>query len=249
MLDGKAYSPLMLEHHTDGSVFSSQPIPEESLLRTPSAVEGDGGAMSEKQARARNHMLQVRDQMVELAAMNGLKVTKSVQESLFPTPNTMDHLPARDESKIDRSKGGYANVRETVVRELVPKKREIMLPTPLATDSYNDNMKSSQTSEGSMHSVSLSRLVHKRDIDWGRFTDAIERWENVIGRPAPNPTKPDGKEETHRLSSSFTEWMMGLPEGFITDTGVGRKEELRACGNGVVPQQAELALKELLELE
>ena len=207
MLDGKVYSPLTLERHTEDSGFSSQPIPEESLLRTPSAVEGDGGAMSEKQARARNHMLQVRDQMVELAAMNGLKVSKSIERSLFPTPNTMDHLPARDESKIDRSKGGYANVRETVVRELTP------------------------------------------HIDWGRFAEAIERWENVIGRPAPNPTKPDGKEETHRLSSEFTEWMMGLPEGFITGVGVGRKEELRACGNGVVPQQAELALRELLELE
>jgi hypothetical protein len=205
--------------------------------------------MAEKKTRARNHQVMVRDQIAQLAHMNGLKVTKSVQESLFPTPNTMDHLPARDESKIDRSKGGYANVRETVVRELVPKKREAVLPTPLATDSYNDNMKSSQTSEGSMHSVSLSRLVHKTDIDWGRFTEAIERWENVIGRSAPNPTKPDGKEETHRLSSSFTEWMMGLPEGFITGADVGRKEELRACGNGVVPQQAELALRELLELE
>lgn len=248
MLDGKVYSPLTLERHTEDSGFSSQPIPEESLLRTPSAVEGDGGAMSEKQARARNHMLQVRDQMVELAAMNGLKVSKSIERSLFPTPNTMDHLPARDESKIDRSKGGYANVRETVVRELTPK-REAVLPTPLATDVYNDNMKSSQTSDGSMHSVSLSRLVHKTDIDWGRFAEAIERWENVIGRPAPNPTKPDGKEETHRLSSEFTEWMMGLPKGFITGVGVGRKEELRACGNGVVPQQAELALRELLELE
>jgi DNA (cytosine-5)-methyltransferase 1 len=43
--------------------------------------------------------------------------------------------------------------------------------------------------------------------------------------------------------------MMGLPEGFITGADVGRKEELRACGNGVVPQQAELALRELLELE
>jgi hypothetical protein len=53
---------------------------------------------------------------------------------------------------------------------------------------------------------------------------------------------PDGKEGNHRLSSKFTEWMMGLPDGWITDIGLKRNDELKACGNGVVPQQAELAL-------
>jgi DNA (cytosine-5)-methyltransferase 1 len=41
--------------------------------------------------------------------------------------------------------------------------------------------------------------------------------------------------------------MMGLPDGWITDCGLTRNEELKACGNGVVPQQAELALRMLLE--
>lgn len=81
---------------------------------------------------------------------------------------------------------------------------------------------------------------------WGRFAPAIERWERVTGNVAPDPTLPDGKDGNHRLSSRFTEWMMGLEPGFITDCGIGRREELRACGNGVVPQQAKLALKELI---
>jgi DNA (cytosine-5)-methyltransferase 1 len=41
--------------------------------------------------------------------------------------------------------------------------------------------------------------------------------------------------------------MMGLPDGWITDCGLSRNEELKAAGNGVVPQQAELALRILLE--
>jgi hypothetical protein len=82
---------------------------------------------------------------------------------------------------------------------------------------------------------------------WGKFEPAIRRWEETIGRPAPAPTKPDGKDGNHRLSSAFTEWMMGLPTGWITDAGLTRTEELKACGNGVVPQQAELALRILLE--
>jgi hypothetical protein len=82
---------------------------------------------------------------------------------------------------------------------------------------------------------------------WGKFEPAIRRWEQTLGRPAPAPTKPDGKDGAHRLSSKFTEWMMGLPDGWITNCGLSRNEELKACGNGVVPQQAELALRILLE--
>ena len=78
---------------------------------------------------------------------------------------------------------------------------------------------------------------------WGRFAPAIERWEKISGNEAPSPTEADGKNGTHRLSPKFTEWMMGLPSGHITGHGIGRREELRACGNGVVPQQALFALR------
>jgi hypothetical protein len=91
------------------------------------------------------------------------------------------------------------------------------------------------------------RLEDQVHTDWGKFEPAIRRWEEVLGRPAPAPTKPDGKDGAHRLSSAFTEWMMGVPEGWITDCGLTRNEELKACGNGVVPQQAEFALRILLE--
>lgn len=37
--------------------------------------------------------------------------------------------------------------------------------------------------------------------------------------------------------------MMGLPEGWVTATpGLGRNGQLKALGNGVVPQQAAFAL-------
>jgi DNA (cytosine-5)-methyltransferase 1 len=88
---------------------------------------------------------------------------------------------------------------------------------------------------------------HDLITDWGKFEPAIRRWESILGRPAPAPTKPDGKDGAHRLSSEFTEWMMGVPAGWITGVGLSRNDELKACGNGVVPQQAELALRMLLE--
>jgi DNA (cytosine-5)-methyltransferase 1 len=86
---------------------------------------------------------------------------------------------------------------------------------------------------------------HERTTNWGKFEPAIGRWEAVT-RPAPAPTKPDGKDGNHRLSSLFTEWMMGLPDGWVTGHGLKRNDELKMCGNGVVPQQAVLALRFLL---
>tara|TARA_Y100000114_G_scaffold156365_1_gene183324 strand:+ start:8162 stop:8326 length:165 start_codon:yes stop_codon:yes gene_type:complete len=45
-----------------------------------------------------------------------------------------------------------------------------------------------------------------------------------------------------RLNPIFVEWMMGLPEGWVTDHGLSLSQELKMLGNGVVPQQARLAL-------
>ncbi|MFD9814482.1 DNA cytosine methyltransferase [Streptomyces sp. NPDC059080] len=74
---------------------------------------------------------------------------------------------------------------------------------------------------------------------WGRFAPAIRRWEYVTGRLAPGPTDALG-----RLNPPFVEWMMGLPAGHVTDVaGLTRTQQLRALGNGVVPQQIEAALR------
>jgi len=42
--------------------------------------------------------------------------------------------------------------------------------------------------------------------------------------------------------------MMGLPEGHVTGHGLRPAQELKMLGNGVVPQQAALALRMLLGL-
>lgn len=305
------------------------------MLRTPSAIEGQGGAISEDKARERNRMLQVRDQMAQLAAENGLKVSDAiagqllptlkardsqpegyeaglrrsqpqlgtivkgivdsdervvsdllptpalghirnydepvedylarrqkmqdgeykgmpgvslgvaVRMEMLPTPNTMEHREIKTPEQIatlkEKSPGGYRNLRESVINDL--------LPTPIVGD-YKDGS-AAQERDGKISTDTVARAVFNSgevtDISWGKFEPAIRRWEEVLGRPAPEPTKPDGKDGSHRLSSRFTEWMMGLPDGWITDVGLNRVDELKACGNGVVPQQAELALRILLQ--
>jgi hypothetical protein len=154
----------------------------------------------------------------------------------------MDMLPARtpEQKAANKGKGGYANVRETVVNDFIP--------TPVAAE--GTKAPSQQTSEVKRKTgqVWLSNVAKDMEqTNWGKFEPAIRRWEQTLGRQAPSPTKPDGKDGNHRLSSAFTEWMMGLPSGWITEVGLSRNDELKACGNGVVPQQAELALRALLE--
>jgi DNA (cytosine-5)-methyltransferase 1 len=79
---------------------------------------------------------------------------------------------------------------------------------------------------------------------WGEYAKAVARWEAVLGRPAPEPTLPDGKGGKRRLNARLVEWMMGQDDGWVTDPAIGlnRKEQIKALGNGVVTQQAELAL-------
>lgn len=85
-----------------------------------------------------------------------------------------------------------------------------------------------------------------RHTDWGPYAAAVHRWEPVVGRRAPAPTELTERGK-HRLSPRFTEWMMGLPAGWITDTpGIKRNDALKMCGNGVVPQQAAAALNHML---
>jgi DNA (cytosine-5)-methyltransferase 1 len=76
---------------------------------------------------------------------------------------------------------------------------------------------------------------------WGQYAPAIDRWERVIGRSAPAPTIQRAGRD--RLNPVFVEWMMGLPKGWVTGHGLSASQELKMLGNGVVPQQAALALR------
>ncbi|MFF0158701.1 DNA cytosine methyltransferase [Streptomyces sp. NPDC005263] len=88
------------------------------------------------------------------------------------------------------------------------------------------------------------RWVATNGTDYG---PAIRRWEQVLGRPAPEPTEP-GAKGNRRLSPAFVEWMMGADPGWVTgtDLGLSRSDQLKILGNGVVIHQAALAYRTLL---
>ncbi|MBT1161797.1 hypothetical protein [Bifidobacterium sp. SO1] len=248
---------------------------------------------------------------------------------LFSTPNCMDTLPARHGAAYEKAlhRGGEESRRATSgnLRE----ETDHMTDTRMITGSPD----------------TLWGLDDGIGVDFGRFTQAVRRWERVFRRPAPCPTQvtgglrkwvarhaddptlfdpywlarhashedggtrlddPERKRVWQRfiaadrgrslidpvfwpgsmawdedlpipatrlpakcvtdywkartrhegrfpslthLSPRFVEWMMGLPDKWVTDpniwrnvSGSHRNLQLRALGNGVVPQQAATAI-------
>jgi DNA (cytosine-5)-methyltransferase 1 len=157
----------------------------------------------------------------------------------------------------DRIAGGRRNLDDAAA----------LLPTPRATD----GTKGGPNQHGSSGDLMLPSAVQPGR--WGRWAAAVARWEAVFGRPAPDPTEPrpatmksiracadewgvDGWAAREailagwwgaRLAPPFVEWMMGVPAGHVTAVpGVSRSAQLARLGNGVVPQQAAVAVRILL---
>ena len=227
MRNGQVFELQMQVHHTTGLESLSLPIPEESILRTPSVTDSTGGAISETQARERGRMVKVADQVAELAFDNGLPVSKSIEASLLPTP-AVAHLRNHDEPIEDylerRAKAEAGEYKGMPGVSLGVAVRMEMLPTPTARD-FRDGQ-AEHKRNGVIQTDTVARAVFNSgevsETNWGKFEPAIRRWERIT-RPAPLPTKPDGKDGAHRLSSEFTEWMMGLPAGWVTGVGLKRK--------------------------
>ncbi len=177
-----------------------------------------------------------------------MQVSPSITASLLPTP-AVGHIRNHDEpieNYLERRQDFIdGKTKGMPGASLGVAVRMEMLPTVTVQDGKN-NAGPSQFERNTLPLNAEVTLIPQ--TNWGKFTEAIRRWESLT-RVAPAPTKPDGKDGNHRLSAEFTEWMMGLPAGWVTadDLGLKRNDQLKACGNGVVPQQAELALRMLLD--
>ena len=144
-------------------------------------------------------------------------------KDLLRTPAASEGERGHQTESVARARGGQVTLSGQML-ELFPtpntmEHREIK--TPEQIQAMKDK------SPGGYRNLRESVINELPETDWGKFEPAIRRWEEVLGRPAPAPTKPDGKDNGHRLSSLFTEWLMGLPEGWITGLGLKRNDELK----------------------
>jgi hypothetical protein len=171
---------------------------------------------------------------------------------LLPTPRARDQGTQRDRQSEGRS----------------PTLAQALLPTPVA-DERPRGLRRGERLMTASDAVTLLSTPQSRDYkgvpadgynqaclardvstlashqDWGPYAAAVNRWETTLGRPAPPPTDA-GRNGQPRLSPRFVEWVMGLPDGWVTTVpAVSRTEQLKALGNGVVPRQCALALTRL----
>lgn len=94
---------------------------------------------------------------------------------------------------------------------------------------------SRNVADGTISNTDNQHQPHNRQMPqfWRRFATRRE----MQLRNTPNPL------DLGKLNPVFVEYMMGLNPGWVTDCGLSRSQQLKMLGNGVVPQQAELALK------
>lgn len=156
----------------------------------------------------------------------GHRVSLADAVTLLPTPTARD-WKSHGPSQMDRTAPNLSAVVE-------------LLPTPTATP-YGRNQ---SLTCGAAVRPSLEGIT-----EWDRYEPAIRRWESAFTGPAPAPVEV-GERGGRRLAAGFAEWMMGIDKGHVTDVpGLTRRARLRILGNGVVPQQAECALRNLAEVQ
>lgn len=124
-----------------------------------------------------------------------------------------------------------------------------LLPTPTSTDHKASGSAAYAKTATHTPGTTLTDATVRQPEAWGAYAAAIERWVGIT-RPVPAATEPTGKGGAHRLSPRFVEWMQGLPDGHVADPAIGisRNDQLKALGNGVVPQQCAAALRHLLTI-
>ena len=148
----------------------------------------------------------------------------------MPTPTASDH-------KAGRHQVGTGHSLTQAVQ---------LLPTPSASDAVFGLPRTS----GRPPEKSTKLATRLEYTDFGDYAPAIARWEQVTGRAAPPPSTPSRRAGGRpQLSARFVEWLMGLPDGHVTgpDLALPREHQLRLLGNGVVPQQATLAVRQLTQ--
>lgn len=171
-----------------------------------------------------------------------------VPAALLPTPAVNDmgaaYTPETWDEWTDAMKAKHGNGNRHGKSLNIEAQR--LLPTPVVTDSTGTrNATAGRSPNAKPFSVGTTLGDVTYANQWGQYADAVQRWEHLT-RPAPAPTEP-GPKGNPRLSARFSEWMMGLPAGWVTDVpGITRNEALKALGNGVVPQQGAAALRWLL---
>lgn len=191
------------------------------LLPTPTTADGKGGPGN--------------------SGRDGGENLRTVAAGLLPTPMARDAKGAARPDGRTRPDGRPRLESERALPDVVCS----LLPTPTARDGKGPNQRH-EVGESVGGTTPAGSGAADHGATWGPYAAAVHRWERALGRVAPAPTEP-APRGGQRLAPVFVEWLMGIPSGWVTAVpGITRNEQLKALGNGVVPQQATAAVRRLL---
>jgi hypothetical protein len=261
---GSSPDSVTLTDAVERTALGTQPNPRHRLLKTPTSNLGaNGGAQHPDKRKAGGHGPTLADEVEHLlptpmqadgerGSMTYARGNPTLAGSvgaLLPTPRTTDS------HGIGAHGNGGQDLR-TMVAVLGGDERvaSVLLPTPTVGNANGSNTRRGGERSDELLLPGVAEQVHEhpaqhdRAATWGPYWPAVDRWERLRGVEAPRPTLPDGKGGRQRMNAELPEWMMGLHRGHITAVpGVNRQAALKAAGNGVVPQQAALGVRTVLE--
>jgi len=164
-----------------------------------------------------------------------------VQAALLPTPAVNDMGAGKTPEAWDEWTDAMCAKHGNGHGKPLEIEAQRLLPTPNTSDALGAKSPEKIAEQRARTPGGYAQLREAALSDFGPYAAAIARWEQVLGRPAPPPTEP-GQNGRPRLSPRFVEWMQGLPDDWVTGVDIPRSAQLKVLGNGVVPQQALLAL-------
>lgn len=209
---------------------------------------------------------------------NGCSSSRSIDGSQASTISELFRTPAAAEADGGRREPNRPTATMRLSDQVAEEQeRGVLLPTPPAHDLFptpsaslhNDGEDPERwqtradrlrekhgngNGAGTPLPVAVARLTDDGVlVNWGKYAAATAAAESASGRPAPMPTALDGAGKP-RLSPRFVEWMMLLPDQWVTEPSLwvtwtpsaARRAQLRMLGNGVVPRQAAVATEHLL---
>jgi hypothetical protein len=172
------------------------------MLKTPSAVETEGGVMEIRQGANAHYKL--RDQIAMLPAL--LHTPRAVMPEETP-----ENFRARMNSKrANDRKDGLPNLAVQIA----------MLPTPQARDSKNPNTSETPRIKRKLEqgwtidlNDKIAMLPTPKSRDWkGGATKARDTLDNKIEMGATKGMT--GTQTGLKLQPNFVEWMMGYPQNW-----------------------------------
>jgi hypothetical protein len=170
-----------------------------AMLPTPRTADAEGGCVKNVQMENGNYFRTNKE-----GVRWGVKLRDVVESGMLPTPNARDWKDTIGNGTDAPSIGvtrGYS----------LGQKINSMLPTPTAMDSTNATatMKSTQVKEGSMHSVTLTRLLCTPTAQSGRGNTSDKRGKGNLTDQIAEMEITTSK--TSQLNPRFVAEMMGFP--------------------------------------